>query len=163
VPFTVIVDAAAGHLLQRRSADLAVVGTDRTTARGDVANKIGTYPLALAARASKVPFYVAAPSPSIDWTIRDGIAEIPIERRDPAEVEAVSGLSAGGQVESVRLVPADAEAANWAFDVTPAELVSGLITERGITEASESGLARLFPERAHGGTPESGMKPTRTG
>jgi methylthioribose-1-phosphate isomerase len=148
VPFTVIVDAAAGHLLQRGRVDLVIVGTDRTTARGDVANKVGTYPLALAARASETPFYVAAPSPSIDWTIRDGIAEIPIEQRDPAEVEAVSGLSASGRVESVRVVPEGAGAANWAFDVTPAELVSGLITERGIAEASERGLARLFPEKS---------------
>jgi methylthioribose-1-phosphate isomerase len=147
VPFTVIVDGAAGHLLQRRGVDLVLVGTDRTTARGDVANKIGTYPLALAARAGEIPFYVAAPSPSIDWAIADGVAEIPIEERDPAEVEALSGLARSGRLESVRLLPRGARAANWAFDVTPAELVSGLITERGIAEASETGLARLFPDR----------------
>jgi methylthioribose-1-phosphate isomerase len=148
VPYTVIVDGAAGHVLQRGSGDLVIVGTDRTTARGDVANKIGTYPLALAARANAVPFYVAAPSPSIDWTIADGIAEIPIEQRDPEEVEAVRGLATSGRVEAVRLLPEGAAAANWAFDVTPARLVSGLITERGVAEASEAGLARLFPERS---------------
>jgi methylthioribose-1-phosphate isomerase len=150
VPFTVIVDGAAGHLLQRRRVDLVIVGTDRTSAAGDVANKIGTYPLALAARASEIPFYVAVPSPSIDWTIADGLA-IPIEERDPAEVAAVSGLAPSGHVESVRLVPEGAPAANWAFDVTPAGLVSGLITERGVARATRSGLGALFPEKTPAG------------
>ena len=163
VPFTVIVDGAAGHVMQRRRVDLAIVGTDRTSARGDVANKIGTYPLALAARANGVPFYVAAPSPSIDWALLDGLAEIPIEERDPAEVAAVRGLAASGKVESVRVLPDGAGAANWAFDVTPAALVSGLITERGVAEASEAGLARLFPDRRPGRAGNSGIDSTPTG
>jgi len=150
VPFTVIVDGAAGHLLQRRGADLVIVGTDRTSAGGDVANKIGTYPLALAARASEVPFYAAVPSPSIDWAIDDGLA-IPIEERDPAEVAAVTGLAPSGRVESVRVVPQGARVANWAFDVTPADLVSGLITERGVAQATSAALAALFPERSPAG------------
>jgi methylthioribose-1-phosphate isomerase len=133
--------------MQRGLVDLVLVGTDRTTAGGDVCNKIGTYLKALAARANGVPFYVAAPSPSIDWGIADGVAEVPIEERDPAEVTEVAGVAASGRVESVRLVPDGAAAANWAFDVTPAELVTGLITERGVAEASAAGLARLFPDR----------------
>jgi methylthioribose-1-phosphate isomerase len=128
---TVFVDGAAGHLLQRGRVDLCLVGTDRTTARGDVANKIGTYPKALAARAHRVPFYVAVPSSSIDWALDDG-AEIPIEERDSAEITTVGG----------------AAVLNVAFDVTPAELVTGLITERGICPATREGLARLFPDRA---------------
>jgi methylthioribose-1-phosphate isomerase len=133
--------------MQRALVDLVLVGTDRTTARGDVCNKIGTYLEALAARANQIPFYVAAPSPSIDWTIADGLREIPIEERDPAEVAEVAGLAPTGRIESVRVVPDGAKAANWAFDVTPAELVTGLITERGIAKADRRDLARLFPER----------------
>jgi len=148
IPYTVVVDSAGGHLMQRGLVDLVLVGTDRTTASGDVCNKIGTYLKALAARANGVPFYVAAPSPSIDWGISDGVAEVPIEERDPAEVTEVAGIAASGRVESVRLVPDGAAAANWAFDVTPAELVTGLITERGVAEASAAGLARLFGDRS---------------
>jgi methylthioribose-1-phosphate isomerase len=138
VPHTVIVDNAAGHLLQRGEVDVVVVGTDRTTASGDVANKIGTYLKALAARESSVPFYVAAPSSSIDWTITDG-REIPIEERDDAEVASIA---------AVRLVPHGSRVRNVGFDVTPARLVTGLITERGVCDASRAGLSRLFPERA---------------
>jgi methylthioribose-1-phosphate isomerase len=147
VPYTVVVDSAGGYLMQRRLVDVVLVGTDRTTARGDVCNKIGTYLDALAARATDIPFYVAAPSPSIDWGIHDGLREIPIEERDPAEVAEVAGLGGSGRIESVRVVPPRAAAANWAFDVTPAELVTGLITERGIASADPDDLARLFPER----------------
>jgi methylthioribose-1-phosphate isomerase len=151
VPYTVIVDSAGGHLMQRGHVDLVLVGTDRTTGRGDVCNKIGTYLKALAARANDIPFYVAAPSPSIDWELADGVREVPIEERDPGEVAEVTGLAADGTLESVRVVPGGAHAANWAFDVTPAELVTGLITERGIAAASADGLARLFPELARRG------------
>ena len=147
VPFTVVVDSAGGHLMQRGLVDMVLVGTDRTTARGDVCNKVGTYLKALAARANDVPFYVAAPSPSIDWRIEDGLGEIPIEERDPAEVAEVAGLAQSGRIERVRVVPEGAPAANWAFDVTPADLVTGLITERGVAAATTDGLARLFPDR----------------
>ena len=147
VPHTVIVDNAGGHLMQRGQVDLCITGTDRTTATGDVCNKIGTYLKALAAQDSGVPFYVALPSPTIDWTLADG-ADIPIEERDPAEVTAIAGRTATGRVETVRLVPNGSPAANYAFDVTPARLVTGLVTERGVCPASESGLAGLFPERA---------------
>jgi methylthioribose-1-phosphate isomerase len=150
IPYTVVVDGASGHLMQRGLVDLVIVGTDRTTAGGDVANKIGTYPTALAARANAVPFYVAAPSPSIDFSIEDGLAGIPIEERDPAEVIEVRGLGRSGALESVRVAPAGARAANWAFDVTPAELVTAIVTERGIARPDEGGLARLFPERLGG-------------
>jgi methylthioribose-1-phosphate isomerase len=148
VPHTVFVDSAAGYLMQGGRVDLCLVGTDRTTVRGDVANKIGTYPKALAARAHGVPFYVAAPSPSIDWTLEDG-REIPIEERDAREVTGVTGANdaAGGDAMSVRIVPRESPVVNVAFDVTPADLVTGLITERGICPATRDGLARLFPER----------------
>ena len=148
VPHTVIVDNAGGHLMQHGRVDLCLVGTDRTTRTGDVCNKIGTYLKALAARDNGVPFYVAAPSPSIDWTIADGIQGIPIEERDPAEVTHVSGRGADGAVVAVSIVPEDSAAANFAFDVTPARLVTGLITERGVCAATAEGLAGLFPERA---------------
>ena len=151
VPHTVIVDNAGGHLMQRGMVDLCIVGTDRTTAAGDVANKIGTYLKALAARDNGVPFYVALPAATIDWTISDGVADIPIERRGAEEVAEVSGLAASGKVERVRLVPDGSPVENHAFDVTPARLVDGLITERGLCEASPAGLARLFPDRAAGG------------
>lgn len=147
VPHTLIVDNAGGHLMQRGAVDMVIVGTDRTTARGDVCNKIGTYLKALAAKDNDVPFYVALPSPTIDWTVSDGVAEIPIEERSPDEVTLVWGLSENGEVERVRISPEASPAANPAFDVTPARLVTGLITERGIAEASPEGLARLFPGR----------------
>jgi methylthioribose-1-phosphate isomerase len=138
VPHTVIVDNAAGHLMQRGDVDVVIVGTDRTTATGDVANKIGTYLKALAAHDASIPFYVAAPSSSIDFTLADG-REIPIEERDETEVTSVA---------SVRLVPEGSRARNFGFDVTPGRLVTGLITERGVCEASRAGLSRFFPERA---------------
>jgi len=125
--------------------DLCIVGTDRTTAGGDVANKIGTYTKALAARDNDIPFYVALPSPTIDWEIESG-AEIPIERRDSREVTHIEGWSDDGRRVAVRLTPPDSPAANYAFDVTPARLVTGLITERGVCPASRSGLLELFPE-----------------
>jgi methylthioribose-1-phosphate isomerase len=149
VPHTVIVDNAGGHLMQRGDVDVVLVGTDRTTAAGDVVNKIGTYLKALAARDCGVPFYVAAPSPSIDWTIDGaGAAEIPIEERSPEEVTTVVGTTAAGDGARVRVTPAGSPARNPGFDVTPARLVTGIITERGIAPASREGLARLFPERA---------------
>jgi len=147
VPRTVIVDNAGGHLMQRGRVDLCLVGTDRTTATGDVANKVGTYLKALAAKDNGVPFYVAAPSPSIDWTLADGSA-IPIEERSGDEVRRVRGRTHDGRVEAVTVVPEGAPVANPAFDVTPARLVTGIITERGIADAGREGLARLFPERA---------------
>ena len=145
VPHTVIVDNAGGHLMQRGLVDLVIVGTDRTTATGDVCNKIGTYLKALAARDNRVPFYAAVPSPSIDWTLRDGLREIPIEERAAREVTHLSGRGADGTVLTVALTPEGSPAANPVFDVTPARLVTGLITERGVAEATEAGLRRLFP------------------
>jgi methylthioribose-1-phosphate isomerase len=146
VPHTVIADNAGGHLMRQGEVDLCLVGTDRTTACGDVANKIGTYLKALAARDNSVPFYVALPSPTIDWQIDDG-AEIPIERRDPREVTHITGWTAAGERVEVRLTPEGSPAANFAFDVTPARLVTALITERGVCPASCDGLLGLFPER----------------
>ncbi len=146
VPHTVIADNAGGHLMQRGEVDLCIVGTDRTTAAGDVANKIGTYLKALSARDTGVPFYVAAPSSSIDWRLADGLAEIPIEERAAAEVTEIAGLLPDGRMGRVRLTPAGSAAANPAFDVTPARLVTGLITERGVAPASREGLLGLFPE-----------------
>ncbi len=145
VPHTVIADNAGGHLMQHGQVDIVIVGTDRTTAAGDVCNKIGTYLKALAARDNGVPFYAAVPSPSIDWRVRDGVREIPIEERPAREVTHVAGRLPDGSVATVGLTPEGSAAANPAFDVTPARLVTGLITERGITEASEAGLGRLFP------------------
>ncbi len=147
VPYTVIVDNAGGHLMREGLVDLCIVGTDRTTADGDVANKIGTYLKALAARDNDLPFYVALPSPTIDWQIESGAA-IPIERRDAREVTHIEGWTEDGRRVAVRLTPADSPAANYAFDVTPARLVTALITERGICPASREGLLALFPERA---------------
>jgi methylthioribose-1-phosphate isomerase len=146
VPHTVIVDNAGGHLMQHGMVDLCIVGTDRTTATGDVCNKIGTYLKALAARDNHVPFYVALPSPSIDWNISDGVKEIPIEQREPSEVTHISGRLADGTVASVQLTPGSSPAANYGFDVTPARLVTALITERGTCAASREGLLSLFPE-----------------
>jgi methylthioribose-1-phosphate isomerase len=150
VPYTVIADNAGGHLMQHGEVELCIVGTDRTTSCGDVANKIGTYLKALAAYDNGVPFYVALPSPTIDWEIADGSA-IPIERRDPREVTHIAGWTAAGERIEVRLTPEDGTAANFAFDVTPARLVTGLITERGVCPASREGLLSLFPERRQKG------------
>lgn len=146
VPHTVIADNAGGHLMQQGRVDLVIVGTDRTTAAGDVCNKIGTYLKALAARDNGVPFYVAAPSPSIDWSLQDGLRQIPIEERDPVELSHVTGKRPDGSVVTVALLPPGSPAANPAFDVTPARLVTGLITERGVVAADPAALARLFPE-----------------
>lgn len=148
VPHTVIVDNAGGHLMQHGMVDICITGTDRTTAAGDVCNKIGTYLKALAARDNGVPFYVALPGPTIDWTVVDGLADIPIEERDAREVTHIVGRTDAGAVEAVRLTPAGSPAANFAFDVTPARLVTGLITERGVCAASLEGLAGLYPEFA---------------
>jgi methylthioribose-1-phosphate isomerase len=150
VPHTVIADNAGGHLMRHGEVDLCITGTDRTTAGGDVANKIGTYLKALAARDNGVPFYVALPSPTIDWEIEDG-ALIPIERRDPREVTHIAGWTAAGERIEVQLTPNDSPAANFAFDVTPARLVTALITERGVCPASRDGLLGLFPERRQRG------------
>ena len=146
-PHTLIVDNAGGHLMQRGQVDMVIVGTDRTTANGDVCNKIGTYLKALAAKDNGVPFYVALPSPTIDWSVRDGLAEIPIEERSADEVSFVQGRAPDGSVTQVRISPDETPAANPAFDVTPARLVAGLITERGICKASPEGLRALFPDR----------------
>jgi methylthioribose-1-phosphate isomerase len=148
VPHTVVVDNAGGFFLQRGMIDLCLVGCDRTTARGDVGNKIGTYLKALAARAHDVPFYVAAPGPSIDWSIQDGIRQIPIEERSADEVRWVRGRGPDGRLTSVSVLAEGTVAANPAFDVTPAHLVTALITERGICEASAAGLRSLYPERS---------------
>jgi methylthioribose-1-phosphate isomerase len=147
IAHTVIVDNAAGHVMREGLVDLCIVGTDRTTAGGDVANKIGTYTKALAARDNGIPFYVALPSPTIDWEIESGAA-IPIERRASREVTHVEGWTEDGRRAAVRLTPESSPVANYAFDVTPARLVTGLITERGVCSASRPGLLQLFPERA---------------
>ncbi|MGB8276329.1 MAG: S-methyl-5-thioribose-1-phosphate isomerase [Methylovirgula sp.] len=143
----VIVDNAGGHLMQHGEIDLVIVGTDRTTATGDVCNKIGTYLKALAAKDNGVPFFVAAPSPSIDFAVFDGVKEIPIEERGEEEVSFMQGATSDGSLQRVRITPASSPAANPAFDVTPARLVTGLITERGILPANEAALAAAFPER----------------
>jgi methylthioribose-1-phosphate isomerase len=148
VPYTVIADNTGGHLMQHGLVDVVIVGADRVTAQGDVCNKIGTYLKALAAYDNKVPFYVALPSPTIDFTIDDGLAEIPIEQRAADEVAMVSGKTASGHIETVQIVPDGSPVANFAFDVTPARLITGLITERGIVQANRAALARAFPERA---------------
>lgn len=146
VPHTVIADNTGGHLMQRGEVDLVLVGTDRTTYTGDVANKIGTYLKALAAKDNKVPFYVALPSSSFDWTLREG-TEIPIEQRNSEEVKHSDGWFDGRHVE-VRVTPEASAAANYGFDVTPRRLVTGLITERGICRANEQSVLKLFPEHA---------------
>ena len=145
VPHTLIPDSAAAHLMRRGEVDVVLVGTDRTTASGDVTNKIGTYPLALAAADNGVPFYVAVPSPSIDWQTDDA-SLIPIEQRDAAEVVSVRGLGTDDVVGAVRIAPEHTRAANYGFDVTPRHLVTGLITERGVCSANGEGLRSLFPE-----------------
>ncbi|MCA3264268.1 MAG: S-methyl-5-thioribose-1-phosphate isomerase [Telmatospirillum sp.] len=148
VPHHIVADNAGGHLMQHGLVDLCIVGTDRVTARGDVCNKIGTYLKALAAFDNGVPFYVALPSPTIDWTVSDGVKEIPIEQRSPLEVTRMAGRLADGSVVEVDIAAPGSPARNDAFDVTPARLVTGLITERGICAASPTGLAGLFPGRA---------------
>ncbi len=146
VPHTVIVDNAGGHLMQHGLVDLVIVGADRVLYAGDVANKIGTYLKALAAHDNGVPFYVALPSSTFDWELRDGVREIPIEQRDDTEVRFIEGQHQGQSV-TVLLTPEESPAANYAFDVTPARLVTGLITERGICSASEAGIMALYPEK----------------
>ena len=147
VPHTVIADNTGGHLMQHGLVDLVIVGTDRVTANGDVCNKIGTYLKALAARDNNVPFYVALPSPTIDFTVADGVAEIPIEERGADEVATMTGRTADGRIETVRIVPDGSAVANYGFDVTPARLVTGLITERGVLKPYRAALAAAFPER----------------
>ena len=144
VPHTVIVDNAGGHLMQHGQVDAVIVGTDRTTRRGDVCNKIGTYLKALAAHDNDVPFYVALPASTIDWAIGDGVAEIPIEARAAAEVTHIQGRDPAGAVNSVQLTPDGSDGFNPAFDVTPARLVTALITDRGVAPASEQGLKGLY-------------------
>jgi methylthioribose-1-phosphate isomerase len=148
VPHTVIPDNTGGHLMQHGMVDLVIVGTDRVTAQGDVCNKIGTYLKALAARDNNVPFYVALPSPTIDFTVSDGVAEIPIEQRGPEEVALMTGKTKDGRIETVQIVPDGSGVANYAFDVTPARLVTGLITERGVLRPDRAALKAAFPERA---------------
>jgi methylthioribose-1-phosphate isomerase len=148
VPHTIVADNAGGHLMQHGEVDLVIVGTDRVTRTGDVANKIGTYLKALAAQDNGVPFWVACPSSTIDWSVSDGVREIPIEARSAAEVTDIVGRTAAGEVVTVHVAAPDSAAANPAFDVTPARLVSGIITERGRCAASAAGLAELFPELA---------------
>jgi methylthioribose-1-phosphate isomerase len=152
VPHTVIADNVGGHLMQHGQVDMCIVGTDRTTATGDVANKIGTYLKALAAKDNGVPFYVALPSPTVDWRLADGVREIPIEQRGGEELSHVTGRTASGDIVTVTVTPEGSPVANYAFDVTPANLVTGLITERGVAPASRDGLAQLFPDRAAGRT-----------
>ncbi len=152
VPHSVIVDNAGGHLMQHGRVDICFVGTDRTTASGDVCNKIGTYLKALAARDNGVPFYVCAPSPSIDWMIDDGLKDIPIEQRSGEEVQTLSGMDEQGNITTIRITPDNTPVSNYAFDVTPAKLVTGLVTERGVCVASRAGLRGLFPEKYEAST-----------
>lgn len=147
VPHTIIPDNAGGHLMQHGQVDLCIVGTDRTTAAGDVANKIGTYLKALAADDNDVPFYVALPHTTIDWTLDDGVREIPIEQRSAREVTHMTGRTDSGDIVTVEIAAPGSAAANYGFDVTPARLITGLITERGVTAASREGLLTLYPER----------------
>jgi methylthioribose-1-phosphate isomerase len=146
VQHTIITDNAGGYLMQQGKVDIVIVGTDRTTVTGDVANKIGTYLKALAAKDNNVPFYVALPSSTFDWSLNDGVNEIPIEERDPDEIKYVHGLD-NNKTTRVLICPATSPAANFAFDVTPAKLVTGFITERGICKATEKDIRRLFPEK----------------
>lgn len=146
IPHTVIPDNTGGHLMQHNMVDMVIVGSDRTTLNGDVANKIGTYLKALAAVDNGVPFYAALPSTTIDWSLNDGIAEIPIEQRDGLEVSMMEGLL-NNEVHKFRIIPENSPVANYGFDVTPARLVTGLITERGVCKASREGILSLFPEK----------------
>ena len=148
VPHTVIPDNTGGHLMQHGMVDLVIVGTDRVAANGDVCNKIGTYLKALAAHDNGVPFYVALPSPTIDFSIDDGLKQIPIEQRSSREVTHITGRTAEGHLETVRIVPEGSPTANYGFDVTPARLVTGLITERGVVNPNLAALASAFPERS---------------
>ncbi len=149
VDHTVITDNAGGHIMQHGMVDLVIVGTDRTTRAGDVANKIGTYLKALAAKDNNIPFYVALPSSTFDWEITDGIADIPIEERDPDEIRYIQGLC-NDKIEQILVPPAQSRAANHAFDVTPARLVTGFITERGVCKATETDIMGLFPDKRKG-------------
>ncbi|MEE4606288.1 MAG: S-methyl-5-thioribose-1-phosphate isomerase [Desulfobacteraceae bacterium] len=153
VNHTIVTDNAGGHLMQHAMVDMVIVGTDRTTAAGDVANKIGTYLKALAAWDNNIPFYVALPSSTFDWDLRDGLKDIPIEQRDPDEIKYVQGLDRDGST-SVLICPQTSQAANFAFDVTPAKFVTGFITERGICRATEEDIRRLFPEKDRRQRPE---------
>ncbi len=146
VPHTIIPDNTGGHLMQHGMVDLVITGSDRTTATGDVANKIGTYLKALAAKDNNIPFYVALPSSTFDFTIENGLTEIPIEQRDPKEVAEIEGWT-GSDIKSVRLIPENSKVANYGFDVTPARLITGLITERGICEAKKESILSFFPEK----------------
>ena len=146
IPHTIITDNAGGHIMQHGMVDIVIVGTDRASVTGDVANKIGTYLKALAARHNNIPFYVALPSTTFDWQIKNGLTEIPIEKRDPDEVSYVQGLTSEGQLIKVLVPPEDSHCENFAFDVTPADLITGFITERGICSASEKGILSLFPD-----------------
>jgi methylthioribose-1-phosphate isomerase len=148
VPHTVIADNTGGHLMQRRLVDLCIVGTDRTAANGDVCNKIGTYLKALAAHDNGVPFYVALPSPTIDFSIHDGLREIPIEQRSGNEIRRMTGLTERGAIETVEIVAPGSPVANFAFDVTPARYITGLITEAGVIAPTREAIARAFPARA---------------
>jgi methylthioribose-1-phosphate isomerase len=154
VPHTLIADNTGGHLMQHGMIDLCIVGSDRTTAAGDVCNKIGTYLKALAAHDNGVPFYVALPFSTVDWRIRDGLKEIPIEERSSDEVTHITGRTAGGEVVTVTIAPEASRAANFAFDVTPARYVTGLITERGVCAASAQGLEELRNRRQESGVAE---------
>jgi methylthioribose-1-phosphate isomerase len=145
IQHTVIADNTGGHLMQHGLVDMVIVGSDRTTSTGDVANKIGTYLKALAAKDNNIPFYAALPSSTFDWEMTNGVDEIPIEERNPKEVAEIEGWN-GSQIQTVRLVSEKSKAANYGFDVTPARLVTGLITERGICAANESAILKLFPE-----------------
>jgi methylthioribose-1-phosphate isomerase len=147
VPHTVIPDNTGGHLMQHRQVDLVIVGADRVTAQGDVCNKIGTYLKALAAIDNNVPFYAAMPSSTVDFDVSDGVAEIPIEQRAADEVATMTGKTKAGRIETVQVIPDGSPVANYGFDVTPARLVTGLITERGVLPATREGLAAAFPER----------------
>lgn len=146
VPHDLIPDNAGGHLMQRGMVDLVITGADRVTRRGDAANKIGTYLKAVAARENGVPFYIALPSSTFDFTMEDGVREIPIEERDPEEVRYISGKTRSGTIESTLICPETTPARNWGFDVTPARYITGLITDRGIAEPSEAGILKLYPE-----------------
>jgi methylthioribose-1-phosphate isomerase len=146
VPHTLIADNTGGHLMQHSMVDMVIVGTDRTTRSGDVANKIGTYLKALAAKDNNVPFYVALPSSTFDWEIRDGVKEIPIEKRSADEIKYITGKTKTGSEETVCIAPDNTKGANYAFDVTPARLISGLITERGVMKATEEAILKLYPE-----------------
>jgi methylthioribose-1-phosphate isomerase len=153
VPHRVVADNTGGHLMQHGLVDMAIVGADRVTANGDVCNKIGTYLKALAAHDNGVPFYIGLPSPTIDFTLPEG-RDIPIEERAGDEVATITGETADGRIETVRVIPQGSAVANYAFDVTPARLVTGLITERGVLAASREALAQAFPERAAGESPK---------